>query len=268
VEALSSGRNGFFDMMYLFHYRELIRNLVLKDLKLKYRGSTLGFLWSLANPLMIIIVYNFVFTRMLRVDMPNFAFFLLVGFLPWGFFSQSIMMATGSILENGNLLRKVYLPSEVFPIATVLFNLVQFLLALAVLFPLAVLLFHLPLSWSMLGFVPILALHVLFTLGLSFAVSTATVFFRDVRHFTELFMMLLFWFTPIIYDIHALPEYLQKLVQLNPASFFIVGYQDVFYRHVLPSGEIILAQVFVGLASLTLGYGLFRSCKARFAEEV
>jgi ABC-type polysaccharide/polyol phosphate export permease len=178
------------------------------------------------------------------------------------------MMATGSILENGSLLRKVYLPSEVFPIATVLFNLVQFLLALGVLFPLAILVFGVPLSWSLLGFVPILALHVLFTLGLSFAVSTATVFFRDVRHFTELFMMLLFWFTPIIYDIRALPEYLQRLVQLNPASFFIVGYQDVFYHRVFPSRENILAQVLVCLVSLAVGYGLFRSCKSRFAEEV
>jgi len=255
-------------MTSVFRYRELIRNLVLKDLKLKYRGSMLGFLWSLANPLMMIVVYSFVFTRMMRVDVPNFAFFLLVGFLPWGFFSQSVMMATGSILDNGNLLRKVYIPSEVFPIATVFFNLVQFLLALAVLLPISIIFFRLPLSWSVIGFLPILCLQVLFTLGLSFAVSTASVFYRDVRHFTEIFMMLLFWLTPIVYDVHSLSESARQVVRLNPVSFFIIGYQDVLYRHAFPDRDILLAQVLFSFLFLGLGYGFFWSCKRRFAEEV
>jgi ABC-2 type transport system permease protein len=255
-------------MTQIFHYRELIKNLVLKDLKLKYRGSALGFLWSLANPLMMILVYNFVFTRMLRVDVPNFTLFLLVGFLPWGFFSQSVMMATGSILDSGNLLRKVQLPSEVFPVATVLFNLVQFLLALAVLLPLGMILFRIPLSWLLIVFFPILALHVLFTLGLSFLVATATVYYRDVKHFTEIFMMLLFWFTPIIYDVRSLPEHLQTIVHLNPVSFFIVGYQDVLYRQTFPDGDNLLLELLASVLSLALGYALFRSCKARFPEEV
>src|SRR6266542_3490902 len=167
-------------MQSLFRYRELIRNLVLKDLKLKYRDSVLGFLWSLANPLLLILVYSFVFGHILRGGPPNFTYFLMVGILPWNFFAQSLMMSTGSVLDNGNLIRKVAVPMEVFPVATVLFNLAQYLLALIVLFPMAFIFFGVLPSWSWLAFFPILALHVLFTLGACFVVATATVFFRDV----------------------------------------------------------------------------------------
>ena len=252
----------------IFSYRELIKNLVLKDLKLKYRDSTLGFLWSLANPLLLILVYSFVFTRMLRVDTPNFPYFLLVGILPWNFFAQSLMMSTGSIVDNGGLIRKVWLPIEVFPIATVFFNLAQYLLALAVLLPMASFFFHVPLSWSVLGFFVVLALHVIFTLGLSLFIAAVTVFYRDVKHFTEIFLMLLFWLTPIIYDVRVLPESLRTTVYLNPLSFFITSYQDIFYRQILPGPFHLLALFSMSGLSLALGYIVFSSCKVRFAEEV
>src|ERR671910_521718 len=129
-------------MRSVFQYRELVRNLVLKDLKLKYRDSVLGFLWSLANPLLLILVYSFVFGHILRGGPPNFAYFMMVGILPWNFFAQSLMMSTGSILDNGNLIRKVALPMEVFPVATVLFNLAQFGLALIVFLPMSILVFR------------------------------------------------------------------------------------------------------------------------------
>ena len=255
-------------MTQFLAYRELIKNLVLKDLKLKYRDSTLGFLWSLANPLLLILVYSFVFTRMLRVDIPGFTYFLLIGILPWNFFANSVMMSTGSILENAGLIRKVWLPIEVFPIATVLFNLVQYLLALAVLLPMALFFFRVSLSWAVLAFIPVLILHVLFTLGFCFFFSSATVFYRDVRHFTEIFLLLLFWLTPIIYDIRTLSEPLRWIIHLNPVSFFIAAYQDILYRHIFPDSSVFLALVFLSSLSLMGGYILFARCKAQFAEEV
>ena len=255
-------------MFSQFSYTELVRNLVLKDLKLKYRDSALGFLWSLANPLLLILVYSFVFTRMLRVDTPDFPYFLLVGILPWNFFAQSLMMSTGSVIDNANLIRKVWLPIEVFPIATVLFNLAQFLLALAVLLPLTLVLFHSSVSWSLLAFFPLLILHVLFTLGLCFCFATATVFFRDVKHFTEIFLMLLFWLTPIIYDVRGLPDGLRTVVFMNPVSFFITSYQDIFYRQSFPDPFKVAALCFISLLSLAVGYTVFRNFKVRFAEEV
>jgi ABC-2 type transport system permease protein len=254
-------------MSALFAYRELIRNLVIKDLKLKYRDSVLGFLWSLANPLLLILVYSFVFGHILRGGPANFAYFLMVGILPWNFFAQSLMMSTGSILDNGTLIRKVAVPMEVFPITTVLFNLAQFLLALVIFFPMAWLFFKVPLAWSWLNFFPILVVQIVFTLGLSFIISTATVFYRDVRHFIEIFLMLVFWLTPIIYDAQLAPALLQRVLYMNPFSYFILAYQDALYRNVFSSLEQWVVIMLLAAVFLAAGYTLFTTCKSRFAEE-
>jgi lipopolysaccharide transport system permease protein len=255
-------------MRSVFQYRELIRNLVLKDLKLKYRDSVLGFLWSLANPLLLILVYSFVFGHLFPGGPPNFAYFLMVGILPWNFFAQSLMMSTGSILDNGNLIRKVALPMEVFPVATVLFNLAQYLLALVVFFPMALLFFRVSVAWSWIAFVPILVLHILFTVGMCFIVSTATVFYRDIRHFTEILLMLLFWLTPIIYDAQSVPASLRTVLSMNPLSYFILAYQDALYHNAFLSINRLMVISILTFLSLGLGYSLFLFCKVRFAEEV
>jgi lipopolysaccharide transport system permease protein len=255
-------------MKSIFSYRELVRNLVLKDLKLKYRDSALGFLWSLVNPLLLILVYSFVFGHVLRGGPPNFAYFLMVGILPWNFFAQSLMMSTGSILDNGNLIRKVALPMEVFPVATVLFNLAQYALALVVFFPMAVFFFHMSPAWSWVTFIPILVLQVLFTLGLGFIVSTVTVFFRDVRHFTEILLTLLFWLTPIVYDINTVPQALKTVAYMNPLSYFILAYQDALYHGSFSSPNRLIVVTILALVSCIAGYALFTGRKIGFAEEV
>jgi homopolymeric O-antigen transport system permease protein len=255
-------------MSSLILYRELIRNLVLKDLKLKYRDSVLGFLWSLANPLLLILVYSFVFGHMLRGGPPNYAYFLMVGVLPWNFFAQSLMMSTGSILDNGSLIRKVAIPMEVFPVATVLFNLAQYLLAMVVFFPMAFLFFKVSPTLSFMTFVPILLLQILFTLGLSFIISTATVFYRDIRHFTEIFLLLLFWLTPIIYDVQTVGDSLKTVLYMNPLTYFILAYQDALYYNSFSSPQRLTILIALTFSSLILGYSLFLFCKARFPEEV
>ena len=255
-------------MKAIFRYRELVRNLVLKDLKLKYRDSAMGFLWSLINPLLLILVYSFVFSHILRVDVPLFSYYLMIGILPWNFFSQSLMMATGAILDNGGLIRKVAVPMEVFPLATVLFSLVHYLLALVVFMPMTIFFFQVPLTWAALTFFPVLVLHMLFTLGLSFMIATATVFYRDVRHFTEIFLTLLFWLTPIIYEIRSIPESLRKVIYFNPLSFFILSYQDILYRHEVPSSLRCIILVALSALSLVLGYLVANRHKSQFAEEV
>jgi len=255
-------------MHSLLRYRELIRNLVIKDLKLKYRDSVLGFLWSLANPLLLILVYSFVFGHMLRGGPANFAYFLMIGILPWNFFAQSLTMSTGSIVDNGGLIRKVALPMEVFPIATVLFNLAQFMFALIVFFPMALFFFDAPVGLAWINFVPILTLQILFTLGLSFIVSTATVFYRDVRHFTEILLMLLFWLTPIVYDVQSAPATLRSVLYMNPLTYFILAYQDTLYRNSFSPPDRLGIIFVIAFFSLVAGYRVLTVYKARFAEEV
>ncbi len=255
-------------MTSFFHYRELLRNLVIKDLKIKYRDSAIGFLWSLINPLLLILVYSFVFSHILRVDIANFSYFLLVGILPWTFFAQSLMMSTGSIIDNGGLIRKVAMPMEIFPVATVLFNLAQFGLAFLVFLPMTIFFFDVRIGWVSLWFLPLLLLHLLFTVGLSFLVATATVFYRDVRHLMETLLMLLFWLTPIIYDVKIIPESMRTVIYLNPQSFFILSYQDILYRQTTPDWQRLA--ILLGLAGTVfwIGYRVIGSFKARFAEEV
>ncbi len=255
-------------MIALYSHRELVRNLVLKDLKLKYRDSVFGFLWSLANPLLLVAVYGFVFGSILPGGPPRFAYFLMVGILPWNFFSQSVMMATGSILENGNLIRKVALPLEVFPVSTMLFNLAQYGLALLVFFPAAMLFLGVPPAWSWFAFVPVLVLHALFTAGLCFVVAAANVFYRDVRHFIEIFLTLLFWLTPIVYDVRSVPGALASIIQLNPMTHFILASQDALYHATVPSAGRMATLLALSAAALGLGLMLFESLKRRFAEEV
>jgi ABC-type polysaccharide/polyol phosphate export permease len=192
----------------------------------------------------------------------------MVGILPWNFFAQSLMMSTSSIIDNGSLIRKISLPMEVFPIATVLFNLAQYLLALIVFFPMALLFFRISVAWSWIAFVPVLVLQILFTAGLCFIFSTATVFYRDIKHFTEILLMLLFWLTPIIYDIQTVPDSLRTVLYMNPVSYFILAYQDVLYRNAFISLDQLMVLLVLTFLSLVLGYSLFLNCKVRFAEEV
>jgi len=252
----------------LLGYRALIRNLVLKDLKLKYRDSVLGLVWSLLNPLLMLVVYTVAFKFILRIETENYAYFLLVGLLPWNFFSSSLVASTHAITGNANLIKKVYFPREALPIATVLFTFSQLVLALAVFLPALVLVSGVRLHWTAVLFVPLLLLHLLFTIGLAFILTTCTVFFRDVAHLTEVAVVLLFWMTPIIYPVTMAPAKLQLFFKLSPLAAFAIAYQDVLFWGRVP--EELVASTLLGwtIAALLGGQVLFRRHSPTFAEEV
>lgn len=252
----------------VFRYRGLIRNLVLKDLKLKYRDSLLGVLWSLLNPLLTLAVYTFAFHTILRVQMEGYASFLLVSLLPWNFFSSSLLASTGAILQNAHLIRKVYFPREVLPIATVLFWFAQLLLALAVFVPFLMVTSTLRMRWTFLLSAPLLLLHVLFVIGLALLLSALTTSFRDVAHLTEVALLLLFWVTPIVYPVTMAPEWLQPWLRAGPLSAFAIAYQEVLFFSRVPDGVVLLSVLVSPLLSLVIGLAVFRSCSPSFAERV
>jgi ABC-type polysaccharide/polyol phosphate export permease len=255
-------------VVQLLRYRALVKNLVFKDLKLKYRDSILGVVWSLLNPLLLLVVYTVAFKSILRVQTENYPYFLLAGLLPWNFFASSLTASTQAITGNANLIKKVYFPRETLPIATVLFTFSQLLLALAVFLPALLLVSGVRPHWTAILFIPLLLFHVLFTLGLAFILATCTAFFRDVAHLTEVAVVLLFWMTPIVYPATMAPEKLQLFFKLSPPAAFAIAYQDVLFWGRLPE-ELVLATLLGGtFAALLGGYALFHRFSPAFAEQV
>lgn len=241
----------------VLRYRELVRNLVLTELRLRYRRSVLGFLWTMLNPLLMMLVLTLVFSAVLRFDIRNYTVFLFAALLPWTFFSQSVTLSLMSIVNNGSLLHKVYFPRVVLPLAAVLSNLVNFLLALV---PLALLMLALgsPLTPA-LAYLPVAILILtIFTAGLSLVFSVLNVYFRDFTHMTEVILALIFYLSPVIYPPTVIPEKYRFIVTFNPLSHMIDGFRRPIYDGVLPSLESVGASLAAALACFAVGVLVFR----------
>jgi ABC-type polysaccharide/polyol phosphate export permease len=252
----------------LIRYRALALNLVLKDLRLKYRDSVFGVLWSLLHPLLLLAVYTLAFKIVLRVPVENYPSFLLVGLLPWTFFSTSLQGSTLSIITAGGLIRKATFPREMLPFATVLFSFVQLVLALCAFLPAAVLFFNLRFTWTAALFLPILGIHFILTLGLALFLAAFAVRFRDVVHLTEVALTLVFFLTPILYPVALAPEALARFFKVSPPAAFAIAYQDVLYWGRVPHGSLWLTMILGAFTALSIGAFVFRRRAALFAEEV
>lgn len=250
----------------IVRYRTLLQKLVLKDLKLKYRGSVLGFLWSLVNPLVMIAVYSFAFKYILRNATPGFVFLVLIGILAWTFFSTSAMMSTGAIADSGPLLKSVFFPRAILPMATVLFNLAQYLLMAVVFLPVMLIAYRIPPSPQMLLYPVFLALQVLMTIGLAFMLATGTTFFRDIRHLLEVALAVLFWSTPIVYELQMVPAKFRLLVLASPLSSFVVAYKDVLFYGRWPSPAVWTFAIAYAIIAFVAGAALLLKFEDRFAE--
>ncbi|HST11237.1 MAG TPA: ABC transporter permease [Terriglobales bacterium] len=255
-------------LVSLYRYRSLLKALVLKDLKLKYRGSVFGFLWSLANPLLMIVVYTLAFNVILGIRSEGYVFYLMLGQLAWTFFSSSTMMSTASIVDNTGLLRTVQFPRAILPIGTVLFNFAQYLLTIAVFLPLMFAWYRIPLVAPMLLFPAVLALHVVFAIGIALILGTITVFFRDVRHLVEVALAVLFWTTPIVYQLDRVPEHLRLVILLSPMSPFVVAYQKLFFFREWPDATVWLVATIYSVAAFVIGGALILAFEDRFTEQV
>jgi lipopolysaccharide transport system permease protein len=255
-------------LVAVFRYRELLRNLVSKDLKLKYRGSVLGFLWSLLNPLLMIAVYTIAFKYILRVRSEGFVFYLMLGILAWTFFVNSVTMAAGAIIDNGGLVKSVFFPRAILPLATVLFNFAQYLLTALVFLPLLLLIYHVPLAAPMLLYPVFLGLQLLFTIGVALMVATGTAFFRDVRHFLEIGLAALFWLTPIVYQFDQISPELRKVILLTPMSPYIVAYQKMFFYQEWPGPMVWALAVGYAAAAIAAGAALMLAHEDKFSEQI
>jgi ABC-2 type transport system permease protein len=267
---------------------ELLRNLVRKDLKVKYKGSTLGFAWSLANPLLLMAVYYVVFQLILRNGIPNFAIYLMSGLLVWNAFSGAVMGASGSVVGNANLVKKVRFPLPVLPLSAVGFALVHFALQLLVLVVVVVATGHSIIGWQLLLAIPALAVALLFTVALSLLVSALNVRYRDTQHLLEVALLAWFWLNPVVYSISLVRQQLQGLTWiywLNPMADVIVTMQRAIYKTPYvdtPNGRMLVLadpgyvwylehlciSLAMGAVLFVIGLRSFRKRSADFAEEL
>jgi ABC-type polysaccharide/polyol phosphate export permease len=262
----------FRNLSYLLRYRGLIQSLVARELKARYRGSVLGFFWSFVNPLLLLLVYSFVFSTVMKntmTDIQPYALFMFCGILPWTWFTSSLSEATNSLISGGNLIKKVLFPAEVLPIVSVLANLVNFLLGLVILVPSLVYFHRLHLSLNLLWFPVTVLVQLVFTLGLGLILSALAVHFRDIRDLLSNILMLWFFSTPIIYSWRQ--ENVQRyktLFDLNPFTHLVISYQEILFFGPVGHWKWLLA---LGVASVGLflaGYWLFDRLRDSFAEAV
>ena len=249
-------------------YRHLLRNLVLKELKLKYRGSVLGFVWSLGNPLLMIAVYTIAFTYILRLPTPGFVFYVMLGILAWTFFTNAIQMSAGAIVDNGALLRAVWFPRAILPAATVFFNLAQYLLTIVVFLPIMMAVYGVRPAAPMLAYPVFLVLQTALTIGIALVAAVGTAYYRDVRHFIDVALPMLFWVTPIVYELSLLPERAHRIIALMPMSPYVSAYHDVFYYTRWPSPGTWAAATIYALVSLGIGLTLMTRVQDRLTERV
>lgn len=263
----------FGNLFRLLRYRGLIQSLVARELKARYRGSVLGFLWSFINPLLLLAIYSFIFTTIMpnRVEgVQPYALFMLCGILPWTWFNASLTEASGSLIAGGNLIKKVLFPAEVLPIVTVLANMVHFALALPIVVLFLVIYQHPPDVAGLVWFPVAVLVQLVFTTGLALALAALTVHFRDLRDILANVLMLWFFATPIIYPWSQKEvEAYRRFFNFNPFTHLAVTYQEVlFFPGPVGHWRWLLALGFASVVVFLAGYWLFDRLRDSFAEVV
>lgn len=250
-------------LLETYQYRELIWALALKELKIRYKRSVLGFLWALLNPLFLMIVLTMVFSTIMLIPIKHYAIFLLSVLLPWTFIAQSLSYAAESIVGNADLIKKVRVSKLVFPVAAVVSNLINLFLSFIPLVLIVLVMRHpFYITWLYLP-VPLLALAI-FTLGATFFFAAANVFYRDVAHILQILLQVWFYVTPIIYTIDIFPHKYQWLFKLNPVIFVLNGFRLSVYYGMLPAAQSIGASFLCAFVALGIGYAIFRKYQDQF----
>ena len=257
------------ELREVVRYREMLFNTVRRELRARYKGSVLGFLWTFLNPLLTLLVYTLVFSAVLRVSVPQYSFglYLFTGLLPWLFLSGSVQLSTSLIHNNANLIKKIHFPRLVLPLAMVATNLVNLLLSSLILVA-ALLIERVTFSWFLLYVPLLLVVLVAFVLGLSLLLSSLTVYFRDLEHIAGIVTMAWFYLTPIVYTTAMLPPQLYAWLRFNPMTPLFEAIHDcvLYARAPEPLGLVYAAAVSAVL--LAAGFLVFGRLQRRFAEEL
>ncbi|WP_196603705.1 ABC transporter permease [Pectinatus haikarae] len=246
-----------------YKYKWLLYELVNRDLKIKYRRSILGYLWSLLNPLLMMAILTIVFSSFFRFDIPNYPVYLLCGQLIYGFFSESSNIAMNSVINNSSLIKKVYMPKYIFPVATIVSAFVNYFFSLLALM-IVMLVTKVKLTMA-LFLVPLPLLYILFfSLGIGMLLSTLAVFFRDIVHLYGVLLTGWMYLTPIFYPMSMVPEFVRKIIYLNPLYYFIEIFREIVLYGRIPSLSLHIICIVLMCCSLFLGLYVFKKNQDRF----
>ena len=251
----------------LYQYRELLKTSVRKEVRGKYKNSFLGVLWSFLYPLLQIGVYAIVFPIIMKNNETNYTVFLCCALIPWNFFSTAINRSSFTMVENGNILKKVFFPREILPISVVTSEAVNFIISTVIILGF-VLGYGLGLTKFVLFYPLILLVQYILLIGISLILSSLVVYIRDLQHFIGIFLQLMFYATPIAYNAKVIPQNYQWIMKLNPMSYIITGYRDIFYYQQMPDVQGLLVLLGIGLVLCVIGYLIFSKLQKGFAEQL
>jgi lipopolysaccharide transport system permease protein len=249
----------------LKYYRDLVLVLTQKELKVKYKRSFFGYLWSIANPLALAFVFFIAFKIFMKIQIENYTVFLISGLFPWQWFSNSINSSAMVFVGNASLIKKVDFRKDVLVIATVLNDMIHFILSIPVI---VLFLFFYGMKPSLLwliGIPVLLLVQFIMTLGVAIAVSAINLFFRDIERIVGIFTALMFYVTPIIYSEDMIPSEYKRLILLNPLSILMVSWRKLFMHGTFDFKDAAVACIYSSIV-LAIGYLIFRRLRWRFAE--
>lgn len=251
----------------LYNYRELLKTNVKKEIRGKYKNSFLGVLWSFLNPLLQIVVYAIVFQIILKNPQENYAVFICCGLIPWTFFSSSLTRSAFTMVENGNLLKKVYFPREILPISIVTSEAVNFLISTIIIIAFVVF-GGLGISKYMVFYPIVWIAQYILLVGLSLIVSSISVYVRDLQHLIGVVLQLFFYATPIVYSADIIPDNLKWILNINPMTYIIEAYRDIFYNQTMIDIMPLLILIGISVVLCVIGYLIFNKLQKGFAEQL
>lgn len=252
----------------LYDYRQMIFSLVKKELRGRYKGSVLGFLWTFINPLLQLLVYTLVFSVIMRTGIERFYLYLFIGLVPWLFFSGSMTGGAACIVNQKDMVKKIYFPREVMPIAYVTSGFVNMLFCFIVVFA-VIIISGVGIRPLLLLYLPVvMAVEFIMALGGAMLTSAFTVYFRDLEYILGILLQAWMYFTPVVYSIEMVPEWLLPVFRLNPMTPVINVYRDVLYYQQVPQLSTLLEGLILGVLVLVVGSILFNKLQKGFAEEL
>ena len=251
----------------LYDYREMLSNLVRKDLKVRYKGSVLGFLWTFLNPLLQLIIYTIVFSTIMRTNIDKFYIYLFIGLIPWLFFATCIQAGSTSILMNKDLIKKIYFPRIILPISTVNSAFMNMFYSMIVVL-LTILVSGIGFSKYILLLPLAMTMQYILVLGMTFIFSALNVYFRDLEYILNIIVMMWFYLTPIVYKIEMIPEKYRLWFYLNPMTGIINFYRNILYYKRMPSFNAFGGILIYGIIMIIIGYFVFEKLQRNFAEEL